>query len=90
MTRALLTLPRDSFDRLIVLEEQPGYLDYLKVTKPYSSPAHIRSISSLMTAGPDILPVLRSPWKKSMTGSKYSLIMDTVGTHIPCWTSKGG
>ena len=56
----------------------------------YSSPAHIRSISSLMTAGPDILPVLRSPWKKSTTGSRCSLTMDTVGTHIPCWTSKDG
>ncbi|KAF9643790.1 S-adenosyl-L-methionine-dependent methyltransferase [Thelephora ganbajun] len=30
LTRALLTLPRDSFDKLIVLEEQPRYLDYLK------------------------------------------------------------
>ena len=90
MTRALLTLPRDSFDKLIVLEEQPGYLNYLKVTEPFSSPAHIRSISRLVTSEPDTSPVLRSHWKKSTIGSKCSLVMDTVGTHILCWTSKGG
>lgn len=84
MTRALLTLPRDSFDKLIVLEEQPGYLDYLKVT------ARIRQTSRLMTTEPDIPPVSRSRWKNLMIGSRCSPGMDTVGTHIPCWTSKGG
>ena len=49
LTRALLTLPRDSFDKLIVLEEQPKYLEYLKVAEPFSSSAHIRSISHFMT-----------------------------------------
>ena len=39
LTRALLTLPRDSFDKLIVLEEQPGYLEYLKVTDPLAAHA---------------------------------------------------
>ena len=37
LTRALLTLPRDSFDKLIVLEEQADYLKYLKVTGPFGS-----------------------------------------------------
>ena len=37
LTRALLTLPRDSFNKLIALEEQPKYLEYLKVAEPFSS-----------------------------------------------------
>lgn len=37
LTRALLTLPRDSFDKLIVLEAYPGYLEFLKVTELLTS-----------------------------------------------------
>jgi len=58
LTRALLTLPRDSFDKLIVLEEQPGYLEYLKVTEPLA--AHTRSTSCFTTVEPDKPSVLRS------------------------------
>jgi hypothetical protein len=46
----LLTLPRDSFDKLIVLEDKPSYLDYLKVTghsfswRIYARPPALRSL----------------------------------------------
>lgn len=53
LTRALLTLPRDTFDKLIVLEEQPKYLEYLKVIELFSPRAHIRSTSRLMTVESD-------------------------------------
>ena len=62
LTRALLTLPRDSFDKLIVLEEHPGYLDYLKVM--FNSPAYIRSTSRLTMIDSDAPFALRSHWKR--------------------------
>jgi hypothetical protein len=43
LTRALLTLPRDTFDRLLVLENHPAYLDYLKVNlRIYARPSASR------------------------------------------------
>lgn len=87
LTRALLTLPRDTFDKLIVLEDHPGYLEYLKVTE---QPAHIRSSFRLTTFRPNTFSTLRSHWKKSMIGSGCSLTVGSTGTRIPCWASKGG
>ena len=62
LTRALLALPRDSFDKLIVLEEHPGYLEYLKVTGPLA--ARRRSAPCLAIVEPDKPFVLRSHWKE--------------------------
>lgn len=66
LTRALLTLPRDSFDKLIVLEEQPAYLEFLKVTELLISSAHIRSSPRFVIFESDALFALRSRWKLSM------------------------
>ena len=56
LTRALLALPRDTFDKLIVLEDQPRYLEYLKVTGPLCRPS---------SRGLNLTPyVVRSRWKR--------------------------
>ena len=76
LTRALLTLPRDIFGKLIVLEEQPGRLDYLEVTEPFGSPAHsMRSISrqGMGRAGEFMNPVLYHPSLRTLRSFSFGL-----------------
>ena len=77
--RAMLTLPRDSFDKLIALEDQPKYLEYLPV----------RPVPPAAKAEPDIPFVLRSHWKRWMMGPGRSLSGYTWDTYH-AGRAKGG